>query len=370
MGAISKTKAPAAAVALEPLNGFAAQKLTSNLVSAAIAQNRGQFPDHTDPVAIDLAIRAFLAEPATPDAIAVLALSKSGVEKRSMMEKAFVLSRRHKLLTSWMIADSGSREDIGALLDYYDTMLRTSSTVASVILPNMANALSNQAFIEPYARLLSKNPPWAGSFWGRVIATPDALENAAVLRTQLYRLNEPQTIRRDASLIRALVRQGSLEVAEKLYNLLSSNQEANLLLRNGSFRFNSKYPPFDWQLFSTGEYGASIDEGSLNLSAIRDSGGRFARQMVRLPNSIVTLTIKYRENVPPGANMSMSLSCAEDLDAKPNPITVSLGEKTNVHNISNKEGSCHYYWLSIFGKSSGDTDGFDIAIDSITLSPT
>lgn len=369
MGAISKNKAPQVAVSLQPLNGFAAQKMTSNLVSIAISENNGEFPDNIDPVALNLAMRAFIAEPVTPEAIAVLALAKSDAVERGMMEKAFSLSRRHNLLTSWMIVDSGVREDTGALLEYYDTMLRTSSTAASVIIPVMAKALSNPDFIEPYATLLSQKPPWTGSFWGQVVTTPEALENAAALRAKLYRKNEPQTMRRDASLIRALVRQGNLGAAEKLYNLLSSKPETQSFLRNGSFRLASEYPPFDWQLFSTGEYGASIGGGSLNLSAIRDSGGRFARQLVRLPNSIVTLTAKYREDVPLGANLSIGFSCAQNLEKKPNPITIPLREKNTVQNIINQGTDCEYYWLSIYGKSSGDSDGFDMAIDSITLSP-
>lgn len=369
MGAIAKNKAPNLAISLPLLNGFASESMASDWARSNVIQNQGQLPRTVDSVALNFAVKAFREEPITPESITIIALSKSDAVERKLMNKAFSLSRRQKLLTAWMIVDSGAREDIPALLYYYDTMLRTSSSATSTVLPIMAKALSNKDVVDAYADILSKNPPWAKRFWERVVSTPEAIENAAVLRTQLYKKDEKQGIYRDSDLIRALVRLRKYEVAGQLFDIFSKGSKDSLLVRNGSFASVPEYPPFDWQLFSTGTYGASIGGRSLNLSAIRQSGGMFARQLVKMPYSIMTLTVEFDQDVQATTELFLELSCAEDRVNPPNPIKILLNERTIVRKISNKEANCEYYWLSIYGKSLGERDGFDTSINSITLLP-
>src|SRR5690606_38017888 len=108
--------------------------------------------------------QAFLTEPVTPEAVAVLALSGADQNKRELMGDALSLTRRQPLITAWMIADSGAQKDIPALLNHYDSMLRTNRSAASAIIPVMAEALADENFIAPYTTLLGKQPPRASEF--------------------------------------------------------------------------------------------------------------------------------------------------------------------------------------------------------------
>ena len=367
MGAVAKNKAPALAITLSPTNGFAAENIASKSVQMAIAENAGQFPDRIDPEVTALARQAFIAEPATPEAVAVLALGSAEQYRRELMSDATLLSRRQPHVTAWMIADSGAQRDIPALLNHYDSMLRTSRSAASAIIPVMAEALTDENFIPPFTSLLGKQPPWAYQFWGAVVRTPEAVGNAARLREALYKPNESDDIYRDAGLIRALISNQQFEVAEALYHLLAGQKEAGSLLKNGSFDKEPEYYPIEWQLFSTGEYGAAVRGGKLELSAIRNSGGLFARQLVKLPAELMTMDIKPSDPIPDNARMIVSLRCAQKMDNAPQPIRIPLEKEIAGLQINNATSGCSFYWLDINGRASENGGGFDIALDSISL---
>ena len=367
VGAVAKDTAAELAVSLQPANGFASERLASNSLKAAVAANDGQFPNSVDPAAASFAKQAFLSEPVTPEAIAVLALGSTKGKKRELMHEAFALSRRQQLVIGWMIVDAGTRDDIPAILGHYDTMLRTSSSAASVVIPTMAGALANRNFVEPFADLLSQSPPWASRFWDAVVVTPEAIENAARLRKMLYTADEIKENFRDVDLVYALVNNQRFEVAENLYKLLAPQSAKTSLLENGSFEFEPEYPPFDWQLFSNGEYGAAVTGGNLQLSAIPSSGGLFARQLVKLPSAILTISVKSNTNIPKDTNISLDIKCAEILDNAPRPIRIALIDRLTRQQISNQQSGCSFYWLEIVGRSAESGDGFDIGLDSVSL---
>lgn len=367
VGAVAKNKAPELAVSLQPANGFAFERLASNSLKAAVAANDGQFPNSVDPVAASFAKQAFLSEPIAPEAIAVLALGSTEAKKRELMHKALALSRRQQLVLGWMIVDAGTRQDIPAILGHYDTMLRTSSSAASAVIPTMARALANRNFVEPFAGLLSKKPPWASRFWGAVVTTPEAIENAAQLRAKLYAGDEAKDSYRDSILIRALVNNKRFETAENLYRLLAGKKDEDSLVANGFFERKPEYPPLDWELFSHGEYGAAITKGNLQLSAIQNSGGLFARQLVKLPAAILTVSVKSNSSIPEGASISVRISCAEIIENAPRPISIPLEKNLTRQQISNQQSGCNFYWLEIVGRASESGDGFDLGLDSLSL---
>lgn len=367
IGGVAKKKAPELAVTIQPLNGFAAEELLSDAIRRAIVDNQGRFPDDIDESIRERAELAFVSEPLTPQAVAGLALGEENGTKRELMRSAFALSRREQLITSWMISDSGAREDIPAILGYYDTLLRSSSSSSAVVIPILAGALANENFIEPFAGLLSKNPPWAGGFWRKVVSTPQAIANAARLRERLHKANERGASYNDAALVRALVENKQFQAAERLYSLLAKQPQDRTLMKNSSFEQDPQFPPLDWQLFSTGEYGAAISEGSLQLSAIRSSGGLLARQLVKLPASRMKIESISAGEIPRDMDIDLRISCAEAIDKLPRPIRFSLSGKVTRKEISNQTSGCSYYWFDIVGRASENGDGFDVAISAISL---
>ncbi len=370
LGAITKNKAPEIAMSIWPLNGFSSKSVAANLVKSRIAKNGGKFSNSASPSAATFAIRAFESEPLTPEAIAVIALTKDGDAQRGLMEQAFALSRREELVTGWLIMDSGSKDSIPSILRYYDTVLRTNSAADSLVVPLMVQALENDNFIGPLSIFLSKTPPWAGSFWRRVVAAPDSVDNAAELRKATFNLGETLVAKkRDSELIGALVRRYEFETAEELYGLLKPSKKSQEVIRNSEFTSEPDYPPLNWQLISNGEYGASIGASSLNLSAAPSSGGTFARQIVRLPKKTMELRVGMAEKVPADVTLYLEISCAANIKNKPNALKIELRDATTTQKISNEKSNCEYYWLSVIGRSREGGNGFDVMIDQISLSP-
>lgn len=367
MGAITKNKAPQIATTLSPMNGFAAESIALGIITATIARNGGQFTDQFDPKASELARQAFEAEPLTPGAVAVLALGKTGQLRRKVMTETSSLSRRQTLVTAWMIFDSGNRQDISVLLDHYDIMLRTNSSAASVIIPLMVDTLANEDFIAPMASVLGKQPPWANRFWAAVVSNKASIANAARLRETSSISNATNQAYLDGSLISALVNNGQFAAAEALFHRLNDRAEDDSLLENASFAMEPKYAPMDWQLFSTGEYGAVVTDGRIEMSAIRNSGGLFARQLVKLPAKTVTMGIRPSAAIPDDARITVSLKCAESMQNAPQIIRIPLRSEIADLNIDNSTSGCRFYWLELDGRASDSGDGFEIALDSISL---
>ncbi len=367
LGAIAKNKSPELALSLTPTNGFAAETLAAQRTKILIARNQGKFPRRLNQSSSILARKAFESEPIAPDAIAIIALTHAGKDRRDLMQKAFELSRRQQLVTGWMITDSGLRNDLPAVLQLYDTILRTSSSSADVIIPAMANALENDSSIKPFAKVLSDNPPWAGRLWIELVANPKTIENAASLRKLLNGAKGKDQTYQDAALINTLAYNRKFKKAEQLYAMLTGSSRNHDLIRNGRFDNDSIYPPIDWQLFSTGEYGASIDQGKLTLSAIRNAGGLFARQLVKIPAELLTLKVAFTDTLPAENRLYLELSCAEEIQNKPLAIRIPLSGKSITRGINNSGTTCGYYWLDITGKSADNGDGFDVSINSIML---
>lgn len=367
VGCNFQKKAPELALSLFPANGFAAESRATGLATASVAKNRGEFPDQADPVWNALALQAFEAEPLTPNAITVIGLARTGDSRRDLMQKAFDLSRRQQLATGWLITDSGLRNDITAILKYYDTILRTSSFAESVIIPVLANALAGEDSVQPFAKSISQNPPWARQFWRQVAATPESLDNAVDLRQLLYKPNEWHGHFQDSILIKALTDSYRFEQAERLYTLLLQSKQSGNIIRNGDFTADPKFPPLDWLVVSTGEYGASIEQDQLNLSAVHNSGGIFARQLVKLPPALLSLQIEFAQDVKKNDRLNLGLSCAENTPDKPTAQRIRLREKSVSKMINNRKSRCEFYWLDISGRAADAGEGFDIGIKSISM---
>lgn len=369
LGSISKTQAPEIALSLFPKTGFAAQTMASRSAMAAIVENKGNYPDLGNPAWTRMALQAFESEPISPDAIAVVALSHRNDIRSALMRKAFELSRRQKLVNGWLIADSGQRNALSELLHYYDTILRTSPSANAVVMPVMASALADGRSIEPFTELLSETPPWTNRFWNAVTREPQALENAVQLRKAIYEANENAEDYADQNLIKALVREKQFNTAESLYNLLAQESSTSSLVRNGSFSHEPKYPPLDWELLSTGEYGAAIASGGLQISAIAGSGGRFARQLVRLPSDVFQINAESEGKIPSDARMELVLSCAETTANAPIPVRLPLTNQIEQRQINNRASGCTYFWLDIVGRAAENGDGFDVTLNSVSFRP-
>ena len=367
IGAISKSKAPEIAVGLHPFNGFAAEKIASNRTRASLAISKGEFPEVIDELAEHWAEIAFMHEPITPEAVAILAMARTGDTKRALMLKAWQLSRRENIVALSLIQDSAKRQDLSAVLKYYDTMLRTNHSNNALIISLLIDALSSDSALEPFTEMLSTNPPWAAAFWEKAAATPKAIVNAALLRKRLYQRREPVDNYRDSALINALVAEKEFEAATDLYDMITADRAENEIISNGFFKQGSQYPPLDWHLISTGNHGAFIVNDTLQLSTLGKTGGLFARQLVKLPEAVLEIRAEMTTAIPENTELFVSIACAENIPNGPKIIRIPLSAAVTQQKISTMATNCRYYWLDIAGRSIANGAGMDVRMESISM---
>lgn len=369
MGALAKNKAPLTSVNYAPLNGFAAENIAAAPVKAAIIENKGAFPDKIAAEARQWAHLAFAAEPITPGAVGILALTGKENSKFALMEKAMLLSRREKINTGWMIADSNRREDVSGILGFYDTTLRIDDEAYPVIIPILAAAVANDYFIDEFGEMLKYSPPWADSFWEQVADTPMSLTNGAKLRMNLKKQSAAESKDQDKALISALTENKKFNEATALYQFLRSEKPNANIIRNGDFAEPSEYAPLDWEVISVGEYGASITDEGLYLSSVPKSGGVFARQLISLPIGISHFQAKITHNQSSKASLYAELACAEDDNTNIRNIRINFATDIIKQKVDNP-GGCAYFWLRIAGRPFDNERGFDVSIHEIALTPT
>lgn len=371
LGGISKKKAPELVMSAWPANGFALQSLAGKLVREEIVKNGKEFPDSISASTRELAESAFKHEPNAASAVAIMALGREESNRRRLMEQSMALSRRDNLTTGWMIFDSGQRDDLTGLLEYYDMSMRTSGIASSTFLPVLAKVLADDRFIDPLAKQLAKNPPWAKRFWEIIIYEKPSVSNASTLRLLLADQKKiPAQVYADSALIQNLIAAGLFEEASRLYHKLSGEKIVERsFVRNGSFKNNPAYPPFDWQVVSNGDFGSDIDSknGVMNISAIGSAGGIFARQLVKLPAGDFTFNANLDSAPEDMGVLIAELKCAQSVNPIFKPLRIPLNAGKNITRVSDVPGNCSYYWLDISGRASEGSNGFDASITSMSL---
>ena len=376
IGAIAKNKTPDLAMSFSPTNGFAAESKAENLTLASIAENKGEFPDRMDPssMAMAMAIQAFKSEPVTPGAIAVIALARGEDDRHSLMGKAFNLSRRQGFVTAWMIKDSSSREDITALLQYYDTLLRTSSSARPIALPIMASALTNESSIEPIAVMLSRKPPWDRDFWRTAGNINEIATGLATLRSRIHSMGLSNTGKNDAKILGNLVEGGLYQEAFQLYDDLTNNSRKSSkdLVRGGDFESQPRLFPIEWRLYSSGQFGAEVDSknGRLWVGSMPKVRATFATQIIHLPAGSYTLRVSSKAQTSdpsdPSNPLFLRLRCATNPHGRLDEI-LRLNDGIVSMRIRVAQQDCSYYWLTLLGDAQDSTERYDFVVSSISL---
>lgn len=368
----TKSKHPSLSVNMPIFsNGFALEKLSSQTLKEITAKNDLQIPDTIPDSLITFAKRSFLSEPTTAESLAIIALSIPADARQKLMLNAFQISKREQFITGWLISDNAEKNNLANLLKYYDISMRTSTASADILMPLLVGALSNDASIKPYLDILEQNPPWAKRFWAMTSGQPASVINGTKLRKRLYNIRE-ENIYSDGLLIATLVKTGAFAEAIDLRTFLinngrpAENDNNDQAVTNYDFSSSVRYPPIDWETLSTGEYGANISEAGLLLSAIPNSGGLFARQLIKLEPQRYKIDVALNE-VDNNQNIALELNCAEKNDNPISSIIIQLSRKKVEQEISNINGLCQYYWLNIRGRSSEDLDGLDAIMTSVSI---
>ncbi len=374
VGSVGKRIAPTAALSSFPANGFVYAGASDAILKSSVIANEGKIPEKIDPMAGKLAKKGFLLEPTAASAVRMVAfdLASQGDQERAraLMRMVLTISKRDRIANFWLVDDYGKLDDIDNALKYYDITLRTSQSAAELLLPTMVTALQNDAFVEPFAKLLVGRPPWAENFWQKLVNSRESITNAADLRLRLQKRDISIPMQSEQRLIAQLVRYGHLEEAQMVYGALTTAKKtAGQLVSNADFNDAGGLPPFDWQLNSEGEYGASIspEDGQLLVSAVPGASGVAARQLVTLEPGTYQLSAKIDSGKLDTTRLDAKLRCATSPPANNLVATISLSKTGVEQKFLIPSADCRYYWVDLDIKIPKEGDFDDVILDSFMI---
>lgn len=293
------------------------------------------------------------------------------------MALARQLSRRDLLTNIWLIEDAAAREDVAGALNQYDIALRTSRMAPSILFPVLDRALADERLIVPIGEKLSSGQPWVPTFVEYVAKEgkqPRPLAQALLSRPDsLSRL--PDSLK--SALLNKLVDSGSLDIAEKFYAGLSGTsaaRPAQSSIRNASFEPGGKWPPFDWSLIVSPDYGADIagrDQG-LAIFAANEASGTVAKQLIGLRPGRYELQSDALIQAAAGGTALWTISCANQGAAPVSTLALAAGGDNSKRSASQfivPGTGCDRQWIRLDVTAGSDAEGLNGTISRAQVVP-
>lgn len=320
-----------------------------------------------------LAERAYRREPMSVAALALLAKSRNGAgESRALLDLAGQLSRRNFLTSSELIKSSAQQDEPRLFFTWLSRVMLTNDTARKGYSLAMADATARNDAVAALVPVLSTRPGWSEDYWESVVTRPNSLVNAAKLRMELARQpwRQVEMSKADSKMIVELVKNRHFDTAEQLAGTLGLRTKRGELVRNGDFASSPSFSPFDWELVTLGNLGASIndDDKYLSISAIGGAKGLAAQQLLRLAPGEYRLNWSLSGDLPAdGMPLSIRIACAEAGIQAMTPLSIPLEIGKKGRDITISGAACRWYWLSIFTDVADDAPGLDAAIDNLSI---
>lgn len=319
----------------------------------------------------DLARDALASEPTSARAARIVAmLSGSESEVARRFAYARQLSRRDLLVNLWFIEEAVQRNDVPGALRQYDTTLRTSTQAPRVLFPILSSAMAQRDLAGPIARLLATGGEWVPDFFDAVLA-----EQAPAADLGRVVLRQPQVLGRlnaatQARLIGKLADERQFEIGGRIYRAVSGRQP--MMPGIGSPVSGGEWPPFDWLVIDTGNYGAasSAGDGPLQVYAQGGTRGTVARRLIQLgPGAYRMTAFGAVSQGDPSSRAVWSLSCAQR-DADPIaalPIAGGPGQRQTRLASFRIGPACTWHWINLILETQSDADRFEAVIDRVRI---
>jgi len=319
---------PAAAAHLWPVNGFA---LAGAAAEKAVAGADGAMQ------AGGFAELALVAEPSSVQAVRSLALSHQAAgdrdRTRQLMRLAARRTRRDTATNLWLVDNHLRAGELDQATALIDATLRTDTRASALLLPRLAQLLSQPAAEELMLGMLQSNPPWGHDFWTAVLRLETIPARAVALRIALHERGAGLAPGHDARLIAELVESRQFAQAFALY----------AVSREAGGKGSVPFAPIEWRLVSDGKYGALIDPaGAIAIEAFAGAQGVVAQRITALPRGHYTITAP---NNGEAGQLALHLSCAEMHGQATFSLNAPLPADGRLS--FNQPSPCRYAWLSI-----------------------
>ncbi len=247
------------------------------------------------------------------------------------------LSRRDLPTQLLAIERAVAQGDVRRSLSFYDVALRTNPDSFDLLAPVLAQALDDDRLVPPIGAMLSRNPPWLGSFLDFAVRKQVAPENLARVlrygRRDVFTLDMPL----QAGLIGLLIERKKYNEALSHYNFLHAT-DPRVLVRHPNFVVEPTPMAFDWQL-DPRVFSSSSPTG-LSLSLPSSTSGAVISQLLLLSPADYALKVNYNvESSARNPGLSWKLRCVGGSQITELPI-VSRARVASVSFRVPTDGSC------------------------------
>lgn len=364
LAGIARERRPDVVLRFWPWDGLAKAKLSEREITT------GQDRQHIER-ARALAGEAIVAEPTSARAARMLGLtSRDEASARRAFQYSRQLSRRDLPTTLWFIEDAVRRDDARAALRQYEIALRTSSSAPILLFPVLDASLAQPQLSEPLANLLATgSAEWVPQFIEYSISgrTNAGHLGRVLLRSPRALMRLPQADRAD--LVRQLVEQRHFDVAAGIHRSLAGRSPNPTLVRHGGFDATGDWPPFDWALATTADYGANIQEGVLQAVAQGALDGSVARQLINLaPGTYRLRTTATLAQGSAGSSAFWAITCADPVgDIATLPVRAVSGRAAISEIRFQVASGCHWQWLRLDVRASPDGTRSELLVDEVSV---
>lgn len=327
-----------------------------------------------------LAERAYRSDPLSVTAVGIIGMSMADggatKEGKAVLEAAGRLSRRSALVANELIGVAGREGDDRTLFRWLSRAMLTDEKVRNVYVAAMADGTAQDRSVAALVPIVGPGPAWSDYYWSAVLARPGSLVNAAKIRLAIARgpWRQKDMSSADQQLVANLVAVSEFEMARDLANVLKRSKSGSkappAVLSGDIFSDAPVFAPFDWQLSSQGNLGASIDKVNKQIvvSAIPGASGFAARQLVRLDGGQYALAWNMTSEQAIAKNaLTIRLQCAEKgAEDKSTSVVLTAGKHREI--VPVPSSSCGWYWVSIDALVPDGAMGLDAQIGGLSLS--
>ena len=372
-GIANQTRAPSRTLAL----GLYPQ----GWAKAAFAQDRYSSLQARDPAALpgralsDLARDALAQEPlavaAIPVVSAELGLGNQRAASAAILQLGARISRRNTALNNRLIALYLSRGDEAAAILALGRAVAISNDARSSYMRQLAAATTRPGAGEALAPLLGRKPQWASNYWNEVLQLGPAIEEGGKLRLALTEQpwNDRTATPTDLQLVEKLASFDKFDLGSALADRLGLNEPSGSeVLVNGTFNRQPRLAPFDWQLITTGEFGAVINprDRTMLISSLPQAAGVAARQLVQAPDGSYRFSWTLRGNVTAESTpLRFRLRCAQGSSASAAPVAMRTGSGSAL--VTLPKPACRWYWAQLEIDTQQSSSGVDLILKSLRL---
>ena len=294
--------------------------------------------------------QAFAREPLSVKAVRQKALALEAQGKsdaaRKLMFASAKLSHRDDLTNLWLIDWYLKQDNVPQALVHYDMALRTSDLSAATLLPKIALALRNDSLIQPMVDMLAQRPGWARRYWFAVLASPEALPNAARLRIAIAGRGVPVDKDIDAGLMTQLTLRGLYEPALAIHDALSRRpRDASLLMSKADLANAVNLAPFDWTSGQRGGQSGFVnaDDRTLELSGEPGSQGTAAYRVAALDPGTYEARVTFQPE--DGPKVALQVSCV--LIPTAAPVAILSSERGRIAGRFTIDATCRFHKFSL-----------------------